>query len=85
MKLLLGACQVGFKGKVVSIEQDDFRMFERIQELGFMPGGEVEVLHEAPFFKDPIAVRVRGSIVAIRRQEANLLLVSPLSEKKVSE
>jgi ferrous iron transport protein A len=36
-----------------------------------LEGSTVEVLHEAPFGKDPIAVRVRGALLALRRSEAN--------------
>lgn len=43
----------------------------RVQELGLLPGTEVEVLHEAPWSKDPIAIRARGGILAIRRQDAD--------------
>ena len=86
MSLHLGACQPGFRGIVLSIsasggggDEASGRLIERIQELGFIPGGEVEVLHQAPFFGDPLAVRVRGAIIALRRHEANHVLVE---EKK---
>jgi ferrous iron transport protein A len=49
----------------------------RLLELGFLEGARVEVLHEAPFGKDPIAIRVRGGIIALRRNEANLIEVQP--------
>lgn len=49
----------------------------RLMEMGFLPGSEIELLHEAPLSRDPIAVRVRGTIVAVRRQEANWIEVLP--------
>ncbi|MBM3464280.1 MAG: ferrous iron transport protein A, partial [Armatimonadetes bacterium] len=31
---------------------------------------------EGPVGKDPIAVQIRGSVIALRRQEANAILIS---------
>jgi ferrous iron transport protein A len=47
----------------------------RLLEMGLLEGAAVEVLHQAPFGGDPIAVRVRGSVVALRRGEANAIEV----------
>jgi ferrous iron transport protein A len=47
----------------------------RLLELGFLEGARVEVLHEAPYSRDPIAIRVRGGVIALRRNEANLVEV----------
>ncbi|WP_420962698.1 FeoA family protein [Brucella sp. IR073] len=46
----------------------------RLLELGFSEGAEVSVLHEGPVARDPIAVRVGGVVVALRRQEAMAIL-----------
>jgi ferrous iron transport protein A len=52
-------------------------------ELGFIEGAIVEVRHSAPFFGDPIAVMVRGMLVALRRYEAERVQVeSELQESK---
>jgi Fe2+ transport system protein FeoA len=42
---------------------------ERIVELGFTPGSIVEVRGRAPL-GDPIEVRLRGGLLAVRRDEA---------------
>ena len=42
---------------------------ERLVELGFTPGTEVEVRGRAPL-GDPIDVRVRGGQIAVRLDEA---------------
>jgi Fe2+ transport system protein FeoA len=47
----------------------------RLMELGFINGSLVEVRHQAPIMKDPIAVLVRGMVVALRRYEADLVTV----------
>lgn len=48
---------------------------ERLIELGFDEGAEVEALHRAPF-GDPVAVRVDGTVVALRRALARTILIT---------
>jgi len=49
----------------------------RLIELGFVEGARVKILHEGLFGRDPIAVRVNGATVALRRREAASILVEP--------
>ncbi len=49
----------------------------RLLELGFEPGADVELLHRAPLGGDPLAVRVGGTQVAIRRALARAISVEP--------
>jgi ferrous iron transport protein A len=49
---------------------------ERLLEMGFDEGAEVETLHAAPLGGDPIAVRVDGAVVALRRALARGILLS---------
>ena len=42
---------------------------DRLLDLGFTPGEEVLVTYTAPF-GDPIVVRVRGALLALRKREA---------------
>ena len=51
----------------------DGRCAARMREMGFDEGVEVEVLHRAPFGGDPVAVRVGGATIAIRRAQAALI------------
>lgn len=48
---------------------------ERLHELGFDEGVDVELLHRAPFGGDPLAVRVGNMVVALRCQMARLIEV----------
>jgi ferrous iron transport protein A len=48
----------------------------RLMQLGFLEGSEVELVEEAPFTRDPIVVKVRGTLIAIRRSEAQELELS---------
>ena len=47
----------------------------RLLELGFVEGAKVEVLHEGPLGRDPIAVRVNDTTIALRRREAMAILM----------
>ena len=46
-------------------------------ELGFIPGAVIEIRQEAPLLKDPMAILVRGMVVALRRYEADRVSVEP--------
>lgn len=47
----------------------------RLLELGFVEGAAVEVLHEGPLGRDPIAVRVNNTTIALRRREGMAVFV----------
>ena len=49
-------------------------MERRLIELGFIEGAQVQILHEGLFGRDPIAVRINGATVALRRREAMAIL-----------
>lgn len=46
----------------------------RVLEIGFTPGQEIELVN-VPLFKDPIALSIRGTIIAIRRNEAICIII----------
>jgi ferrous iron transport protein A len=74
----LKASPIGTPLKVLgirSMDEDDV-ICRRLMELGFIEGAIVEVRHRAPLFGDPIAVMVRGMLVALRRYEAERVVVS---------
>lgn len=61
------------KGAIGTIEKTGgpIEIRRRLLEMGFLEGSVVELVHAAPFGGDPIAVKVRGSLIALRRVEAN--------------
>lgn len=73
----LGELKKGQRALIVKVgtESSSPELVERFLEMGLLEGSIVEVLHEAPFGGDPFAVRVRGALVALRRQEANAIEV----------
>lgn len=48
---------------------------KRLLEMGFVEGAPIMLLHEAPFTKDPIIVRLRNMRIALRRNEASCIMV----------
>jgi|SRR6187551_2872539 len=80
--LPLGLARRGFCGRIQAIHVGDgahglsaTELERRLLELGFVEGAEVEVLHEGPLGRDPIAVRVNDNTIALRRREAMAILV----------
>lgn len=78
----LGQAGRGFCGRIHAIDVSDnahglpeAELERRLLELGFVEGAGVEVLHEGPIGRDPIAVRVNGTTIALRRREAMAILV----------
>lgn len=80
MKSLLkcGELSLNTEAKVVRLLDGKDSLLQRLSELGFNPGEKIKVILEAPFSKDPIALSVRGTVIALRRQEANLIEVETL-------
>ena len=73
----LSELRVGEKGRIQRVfEADAPEMTRRLLEMGLLEGSPIEVLHEAPFGRDPIAVRVRGGLIALRREEAKWVEVN---------
>lgn len=52
----------------------------RLLEMGFAEGGEVEIAHTGLFGGDPLAIRLRGTLVAMRRREAMRIAVELLKD-----
>lgn len=76
MKRRLGELKKGESGRIVSVS-GEVSIVERLLGMGLIEGSKVEVMHEAPWGGDPIAIRVRGALIAIRRSEANVVEVAP--------
>jgi ferrous iron transport protein A len=79
----LGQASRGFCGRINLIHVDEDlhglaapEIESRLLELGFVEGAEVKILHEGPIGRDPIAVRINGTTIALRRREAMAILVT---------
>jgi ferrous iron transport protein A len=79
----LGLAQRGFCGRIeiVRVDADAHGLSaaeieQRLLELGFVEGASVEILHEGPIGRDPIAVRLNNTTIALRRREAMAVFVT---------
>jgi ferrous iron transport protein A len=70
--MTLNDLQVNEKAKILSICEDSLSL--KLMEMGFIPGENVVVEHQS-LGDDPIAVRVSGYLIALRREEAALVCV----------
>lgn len=55
---------------------------QRLDELGFVPGETVRVIGRGPFGREPIAVQVGFTRFALRRAEAERVLVEPVAAEE---
>jgi ferrous iron transport protein A len=74
----LGRVAKGFRGRIVRIGGAGTADLERrLLEIGFVEGAPVEVVHEGPVGRDPIAIRVNETTVALRRRDADAIVAAP--------
>jgi ferrous iron transport protein A len=66
--------RAGAPGHAHGVGADE--LLRRLLEFGFVEGARVEVLQQGLIFKDPIAVRVDDIRVALRRRDADGILVT---------
>jgi len=80
----LGTLGRGARGRVIGIAVgpahtrnavDPHELERRLLEMGFVEGAHFEILHEGPVRRDPIALRLDDTRVALRRREAHALIV----------
>lgn len=83
----LGQGRVGLRGVVAAIDvgrcpgEPGADLERMLLEIGFIEGTRVEITHEGPFGRDPIALRVDNMRVALRRREACAILIHTDAEQ----
>ncbi len=76
--LTLGDLKLGQQGKVVNIAsicQGAER--RRFMDLGIVPGTVIEAELTSPS-GDPTAYKIRGALIALRREQAQLINITPV-------
>ena len=75
-------------GEQVEIDQilpgSQETLSRRLKELGWLEGSRIELVRQAPFGGDPLAFRCRGTVIALRRYEAQQVRVRSVGLAKVS-
>jgi ferrous iron transport protein A len=69
----LSQIAVGCTCRIVGLELDGI-LRRRIQDLGIIPGTAVECIRRGPS-GDPTAYTIRGTTVALRKEDASLIHV----------
>jgi len=79
--------QPGEKGRVLAIAPSVRGLLRRrLLDLGFTPGALVEsVLRSALGRGDPTGYRIRGTVIALRREQAEQIFIEPLEQTEVSQ
>jgi ferrous iron transport protein A len=72
--LSLAGLSLGVQARVLAIKGHG-AIARRLMEMGIVPGAPVRVIKRAPL-GDPIEIRVRGYHLALRRTEAQTILVN---------
>ncbi len=88
--MLLGKAAIGFKGTIKAVDASSCaahglspaEIERRLAEMGFTIGSTVEIRHEGFWRRDPIAVKVNDTTIALRRRVANAIHVCPLQQNE---
>lgn len=65
--------KIGEKAIIKDIDNSHYSS-HRILEIGFTPGQEIQLVSSS-IFNDPIALSIRGSIIAIRKSDARCIII----------
>jgi len=60
---------------IVGFDESDPDLSTRLREIGFAEGDNVTSLHFGLFGKNPISVSVNGALIALRRQDAQAVIL----------
>ena len=68
----------GYSGS--SADPSQQKTILRLQEMGFVPGAKIIIRHRGVIGGEPLAVGIRGALMAIGKLEADLIKVQTLDE-----
>jgi ferrous iron transport protein A len=81
MPLLLADLPLGARATVRGLCSDltplDGQQLQRLGELGFLPGEPVQLIRRGPGGREPLAVLVGETMLALRLVEARCIEVTP--------
>lgn len=77
--MTLDMLEIGRTATVTEIRSTDAER-RRLLDLGILPGTRVENVMTSPL-GDPVAYRVRGAVVALRREQARLIEIEETGNK----
>ncbi len=65
--------KIGERGVIVGFSDELLSL--KLLEMGCLPGTQVTMTHIAPF-GDPIAVKVSGYVLSMRKEEASTMIIA---------
>ena len=77
IQIKLSQLRVGSKARIKSLE-DELKYKTRFTEMGIIPGKEI-LLMQRYSKKGPLYIKIMGSFVMIRKENADKILVSKVS------
>lgn len=87
-KVSLASLAKGARAEIVGLDETGVptpleagELERRLIEMGLVEGAKVQILHEGFPKRDPIAVRVDDHTVALRRTEAQAVIVLPAGDE----
>jgi Fe2+ transport system protein FeoA len=82
MSEILNLSELKLNQKAVIVDwvctQSQESFVQRLNDLGFLKGEVVEITNEAPFYKNPISIRIKDSVFALRREDVACFKVKVL-------
>jgi ferrous iron transport protein A len=78
----IGELKVGQTARVVSLSPGDKAYRQRLIAMGLIPGTEFTLSRIAPL-GDPVEIRVRGFALSLRKAEAGMLQIEPITESSL--
>lgn len=75
-QISLADLAIGKRARVLRLNLSGLER-RRLMDLGFTPGAEVEAVMRAAF-GEPIAFRVRETLIALRRLQTEMIFAEPL-------
>ena len=72
----LASLNLGKGGQILKLPSGIPAM-TRLRELGLLPGTLVKLIRRAPM-GDPLEISVRGSLLSLRKSEAEMIEVEPV-------
>jgi len=64
--------------RILGFSTDSPSQETRLRDIGFAEGDQIEPLHFGLFGRNPMSVRLNGAIIAMRRKDAQAILVEPI-------
>lgn len=64
----------GQRCKITNINSSNVKLKQKLLDMGFVFGAELEVVREAPLY-DPMELKIHNYLISLRKSEASMLEV----------